>query len=455
MSFNFNVNGASGSGKAAPAPPKKQTFGVVPPPPATTTVAPDATTKALHGETTHTVEGSMSLYETLEKLQGKAQQQNLKETLWKDPEIPDYDNCQPRFRVRKDAPELATTLNGVELPQACFMDETKGNHHVFVIGDWGGVIDWYDPVKGYVNPPRTADHTKSLFASHHRKKVNSSDDYAQFNVSKWMSFVAEKSDPDFIINLGDNFYWGGVGVQCGAPTHQVQDPGYQWSNIYEIMYKGSNIDGKQWLGTLGNHDYGGFLFTSGWDQVIAYTWSKLHFSTGRWMQPSLYYATPVKFPDFTMDIFFVDSNIWDAFDYHATSSHNICGGLHNYPAATCGLTGPVSVEQCAQWFKDLWDAEIRWLEQGLGKSKADWQVIATHFPAEHGLDEWKRLSTTYGVDLLLTAHRHMQEVHVDDEANLIKPTAWIVSGGGGGITSEAEPTEDGQVWLHRSDPLEA
>ena len=40
-------------------------------------------------------------------------------------------------------------------------------------------------------------------------------------------FRCQKSDPDFIINLGDNFYWGGVGVQCGAPTHQVQDPGYQ------------------------------------------------------------------------------------------------------------------------------------------------------------------------------------------------------------------------------------
>ncbi|CAE7259939.1 unnamed protein product, partial [Symbiodinium necroappetens] len=75
---------------------------------------------------------------------------------------------------------------------------------------------------------------------------------------------------------------------------------------------------------------------------------------------------------------------------------------------------------------------------------ADWQIIATHFPPEHGVDEWRRLSKNYGVDLLLTAHRHVQEVHVDDEANLLKPTAFVVSGGGGGITSEAIPSENGE-----------
>ena len=28
---------------------------------------------------------------------------------------------------------------------------------------------------------------------------------------------------------------------------------------------------------------------------------------------------------------------------------------------------------------------------------------------EHGLDQWKDLAKTYGVDLILTAHRHIQE----------------------------------------------
>lgn len=60
------------------------------------------------------------------------------------------------------------------------------------------------------------------------------------------------------------------------------------------------------------------------------------------------------------------------------------------------------------------------------------------------MDQWKSLAREHGVDLILTAHRHIQEVHVHDEANLVAPTAWVVSGGGGGITSEGEPSEDGQ-----------
>ncbi|CAE7226818.1 PAP17 [Symbiodinium natans] len=346
----------------------------------------------------------------------------------------------------------------------------KGLHHFFVIGDWGGVIDWFDrdanfvpgvlfnitfdccrryakathPYTVEVKSPKTADHTKKVFASHHRKKVNSSDTWAQFNVSRWMCYYAKKWDPEFIVNLGDNFYWGGLNVQCGAPMDQVQDPGFQWSNIYEVMYSCDGLEGKQWLGVLGNHDYGGFMFTNGWDQVIAYTWSTLKFSTGRWLQPALYYKCPVKFNDFSMDFFFVDSNLFDANDYHDTSGHNICAGTHNYPSATCGLSGPVSTEQCADWFKNLWDAEVKWLEEGLGSSTADWQIIATHFPPEHGLDQWRRLSKSYGVDLLLTAHRHVQEVHVDDEANILHPTSFVVSGGGGGITSEAVPSENGE-----------
>ena len=39
-----------------------------------------------------------------------------------------------------------------------------------------------------------------------------------------MCYYAKKWDPDFVVNLGDNFYWGGVNVQCGAPMDKVADP---------------------------------------------------------------------------------------------------------------------------------------------------------------------------------------------------------------------------------------
>ncbi|CAE7645584.1 PAP17, partial [Symbiodinium pilosum] len=282
------------------------------------------TFNSVHGETTHRIGGLKSLYEVRKELQGKHMQPNLRTKPWRDAEVAEG-HCKSRFQVREDPPELSTDLNGVELPETCFYDDSKGPHHIFVIGDWGGVIDWYDSNSHFVKSPKTADHTRKVFASHHRDKVNSSDTWAQFNVSRWMCYYSAKWNPDFVVNLGDNFYWGGINVQCGAPMDKVQDPGFQWSNVYESMYSCDALQGLQWLGVLGNHDYGGFMFTNGWDQAIAYTWSKLHFSSGRWLQPSLYYKCPVKYSEFSMDIFFVDSNIFDANDYHDTSGHNICG----------------------------------------------------------------------------------------------------------------------------------
>jgi len=60
------------------------------------------------------------------------------------------------------------------------------------------------------------------------------------------------------------------------------------------LCQGPGIDGKPWLGVLGNHDWGGWQFNKGWDQVIAYSWGGLPESTGRWLQPAIYWAAPVR-----------------------------------------------------------------------------------------------------------------------------------------------------------------
>lgn len=163
------------------------------------------------------------------------------------------------------------------------------------------------------------------------------------------------------------------------------------------------------------------------------------------MTPALYYSAKVIYEDFAIDYYFIDSNVWDVWQPAAEAHHNICSEAHNPPAPqdNCGTTGPVSAEDCSQWFHNMWNAEKSWLQSSLPKSQAEWQIVITHFPPEGtwGGPEWASLSAQLGIDMILTGHRHRQEMH---QTSALAPTLYVVSGGGGGITSENLPTADGQ-----------
>jgi len=211
--------------------------------------------------------------------------------------------------------------------------------------------------------------------------------------------------------------------------------------IFESVYSGPGLDGKQWLGVLGNHDYGGYHFTNGWDQEIGYTWTG---KTGRWMLPAQYWSVRVNYPDFSVDYYFLDSNTFNAWDPEYNGEHNICGYRGNPEGANCGPQGPHDVKSCKKWFADLWEEEKEWLDKKLSKSDASWQVVVTHFPADAGIEYWQDVTFKHGVDLIISGHRHSQEIHApEDENNLLRPSAYIVSGGGGGITAEGPPSKDG------------
>merc|ERR1711920_1210118 len=64
-----------------------------------------------------------------------------------------------------------------------------------------------------------------------------------------------------------------------------------------------------------------------------------------------------------------------------------------------------------------------------------------HYPPQYRQDDWARLASEHEIDLFVAGHRHEQVVSNRDPA--IGGAAWVVSGGGGGITSEHLPREDG------------
>lgn len=339
--------------------------------------------------------------------------------------------------VNLPMPKMVQDYEGVAWPPASFHKEN--NIHIFAIGDWGG-LQKMDKVTGKNSLSKTAPN-----ARHHMKcpencnYVSGVDDKAQLLVADQVKHRSTMPGnyPEYFLNVGDNFYWAGVHQRCGniEPNDKTMEE-FQvgWIDVY------GDLTRVPWLSVLGNHDYGGFVFTNGWDAQLGYTWLNPH-----WIMPARYFSRIHHHPGFSIEYLMIDSNTFDAHTPGFDIMHNICS-THNSGGATCASSGgPSSAYDCEGWFRKSYNRQKQWVQDKLLASKADWQIIVTHFPCGHESAWYKSLHENFGLDLLVTGHRHDQELwpanmkHGADGRGLLGGLTCFVTGGGGGVTSEESP----------------
>merc|ERR1712129_649521 len=127
-----------------------------------------------------------------------------------------------------------------------------------------------------------------------------------------------------------------------------------------------------------------------------------------------FWSTKVHYHDFSVDYIFHESNVNDAFAPQDLPGHNICSAQNNPAGATCGATGPTSPLDCTGWFLRLWKEQIPWMRTRLHGSTADWRIVVTHYPPDFRKDEWAHMANESKIDLIVTGHRHQQEVYNRD-----------------------------------------
>ena len=232
----------------------------------------------------------------------------------------------------------------------------------------------------------------------------------QREVAVAMGRRAEETAARFVVTTGDNFYEDGV--------KSVDDP--LWKSSYEDVYIAPSLH-KPWYGVLGNHDYRGV------------PQAQLDYArqSDRWRMPARYYKISGAAHDVpSVDMFMIDSSPL----------------VVKYRESTGLIRDNVLAQDTA--------AQLAWLDQELGRSRAAWKLVFTHHPSysggsSHGntaemIGQVDPILKRHGVQALIFGHDHdMQHIVRDGlhhigtgcgsairPVNSIEGTRWCLSSSG-------------------------
>ena len=217
---------------------------------------------------------------------------------------------------------------------------------------------------------------------------------ALLNIANSMDLMSNKYKPDCIISLGDNFYPNGVS--------DTNDP--LWDTVYKSVFTGKNLF-CPWYCVLGNHDY-----QKNPDAQIDYYNEK---KDNRWTMPAKYYLLTYQLDNKKIQIVIIDTV-----------------ELGILTSATLISEKQLNKTDINNESRNI---QIKWLENTLQTSDADWLIIMGHYniysagyhESNHELISLlKPLFVKYNVDMYICGHCHNLE-HLSD-LNI----EYIVSGSG-------------------------
>jgi tartrate-resistant acid phosphatase type 5 len=209
----------------------------------------------------------------------------------------------------------------------------------------------------------------------------------QAKVAGQMSAWAQKTIPQFIISVGDNFYDDGVSG--------VDDP--QWKTTFEGVFDSTPLKPVPWFAVLGNHDY-----HQSPEAQIEYT----HVSKGKWNMDAHYFSRNMTLGSKTVKFVYFDS-IWFAPTH---SKHT-------------PVTDP----------EEKYAEQRTWLEEELKSGvNFDWLIAISHYPVFSKGDgddpdmqsAVQDLFELYNVDLYLSGHDHTLQHLVNRHVH------YVISGNG-------------------------
>jgi acid phosphatase len=217
----------------------------------------------------------------------------------------------------------------------------------------------------------------------------------QTDVAAQMGKTAAAIDSRFVVSLGDNFYENGV--------TGTDDP--YWQTSFEDIYTADSLQ-TPWKIILGNHDYRGNV-----QAQLAYSQM-----SKRWQLPARYYSVAETLPDGgKAEFFYLDTSPF----------------LSEYIGTTTDIAGQDTA------------AQMSWLDQALGQSKARWKIVIGHHPIYTALTgkDHDQPDMIAHIDPILRAHN--VPIYINGHDHTLQSTTirgiTYVTNGAGSATYQAGP----------------